>query len=667
MGLDDQHLAPATGKQSTRRQSSNTGPDDHDVVIVIVARTSAEIRHVPCCGVAAGECCCYHATRTIKRGAPMPGIFARRMFVRPAAEPVEGLRPGWSAFGEHREPKLCAVVPSRNHCTALGTISATLKGHGLKVFIIDDGSDEQARSSIAALHAPAQSIEVIRLTENQGKGGAVATGLRHAFERGFTHAVQVDADGQHDLRKLTALIEAALAHPDALISGRPIFDASARRSRLLSRWLTHVWVWVETLSIRIRDSMCGFRVYPLAATLAVLDSEKVGRCMDFDVEIMVRLFWRGVPVVDVPVTVTYPEGNKSNFRMFYDNVLITRMHTRLVFTMLLRMPSILRNRRPATEAPGHWVAIGERGAYCGIKLLSLTYALLGRRGCLTLMWPIVAYFHLTGGKARGYSIAYLRRVHARKGLPPPTWWDSLRHFMSFATKALDTFIARSAPQCCGPIAVNGGEELDRLSAEGKGVLLIVSHLGNSELSRACLSERFRKIINALVYTRHAALYNSIAKIAQPDVEAHTIQVTEVGPATAVVLKERIERGEWIAIAGDRTPLAGEARCSRVAFLGDEAPFSHGPYVLAALMGCPVYLMFCLREGDGHAVYFEHFADRIELPRRNRTKFLAELAARYAQRLEHHCLRSPMQFYNFFDFWSSPVGTAPGAVASAETV
>ena len=589
------------------------------------------------------------------------------MFVRPAAEPVEGLRPGWSAFGEHREPKLCAVVPSRNHCTALGTISATLKGHGLKVFIIDDGSDEPARSSIAALHAPAQSIEVIRLTENQGKGGAVATGLRHAFERGFTHAVQVDADGQHDLRKLTALIEAALAHPDALISGRPIFDASARRSRLLSRWLTHVWVWVETLSIRIRDSMCGFRVYPLAATLAVLDSEKVGRCMDFDVEIMVRLFWRGVPVVDVPVTVTYPEGNKSNFRMFYDNVLITRMHTRLVFTMLLRMPSILRNRRPATEAPGHWVAIGERGAYCGIKLLSLTYALLGRRGCLTLMWPIVAYFHLTGGKARGYSIAYLRRVHARKGLPPPTWWDSLRHFMSFATKALDTFIARSAPQCCGPIAVNGGEELDRLSAEGKGVLLIVSHLGNSELSRACLSERFRKIINALVYTRHAALYNRIVKIAQPDVEAHTIQVTEVGPATAVVLKERIERGEWIAIAGDRTPLAGEARCSRVAFLGDEAPFSHGPYVLAALMGCPVYLMFCLREGDGHAVYFEHFADRIELPRRNRTKFLAELAARYAQRLEHHCLRSPMQFYNFFDFWSSPVGTAPGAVASAETV
>src|SRR5262245_5582207 len=577
---------------------------------------------------------------------------------------VEPLPFASNSFGESMKLKLCAIVPSRNHCTALGTISATLSAHGMNVFIIDDGSDGPARTSIAALHAPAHGIEVIRLAENQGKGGAMAIGLRRAFERGFTHAVQIDADGQHDLLKLTALIKAATAHPGALIAGRPVFDASAPRSRVILRWLTHVWVWVETLSTRIRDSMCGFRVYPLAATVEVLDSERVGRGMDFDSEIMVRLFWRGVPVVHVPVTVTYPEGNTSNFRMLHDNVLITRMHTRLVFTMLLRLASILRNRPPITNAPKHWASIGERGAYCGIKLLSLTYALFGRRGCLTLMWPVVAYFHLTGGEARGYSLAYLRRIHARKGLPPPTWWDSLRHFMSFATKGLDTFIAWSAPQCCGPVAVIGGERLDRLSADVQGVLLIVSHLGNSELSRACLSERFHKVINALVYTRHAALFNRIAKTIRPDVEAHTIQVSEVGPATAIDLKERIERGEWIAIAGDRTPLTGEARCSRVAFLGDEAPFSHGPYVLAALMGCPVYLMFCTREGVGHAVYFEHFADRIELPRHERTEFLKKLAALYAQRLEHHCLRAPMQFYNFFDFWSPHAGSASGAEAAA---
>ena len=553
------------------------------------------------------------------------------------------------------EPKFCAVVPTRNHCEALETVSAALGAHGLNVFIVDDASDESARKSIAALHAPAAGVEVVRLAANQGKGGAVAIGLRHALGRGFTHAVQVDADGQHDLSKLKTLVEAARSYPDALVSGYPVFDDSVPLSRLVSRWLTHVWVWVETLSTRIRDSMCGFRVYPIAATLAVLDSEYVGRRMDFDTEIMVRLFWRGVSIVQVPVAVIYPVGNISNFRIFADNVLITRMHTRLVFTMLWRLPSILRNRPLATDTPTHWASIGERGAYWGIKLVSLTYAALGRRSCLALMWPLVVYFHLTGSKVRGYSLAYLRRIHTQLKLPPPTRWDSLRHYMNFATKILDAFIAWSAPQRSGPITVTGAENLDRLSEEGKGVLLIVSHLGNSELSRARLSERFNRNISVLVHTGHAAMYNRLVKAVRRDVEDFLIQVTDVGPATAIDLRGRIERGEWIAIAGDRTPLTGQARTSRAVFLGDEAPFSHGPYVLAALMDCPVYLMFCLREDGGHTVYFEHFADSIELPRRDRERFLAQLAVRYAKRLEHHCLRAPNQFYNFYDFWAaSPV-------------
>src|SRR5262249_41031442 len=153
--------------------------------------------------------------------------------------------------------------------------------------------------------------------ENQGKGGAVAAGLRHALARGFTHAVQVDADGQHDLSQLASLIEAALAQPDALVSGYPVFDATVPRARLISRWLTHVCVCVDTLSLQIRDSMCGFRVYPIAETLAVLDTETVGQRMDFDPEIMVRLFWRGVPVVQIPVSVSYPKGNASNFRVLH--------------------------------------------------------------------------------------------------------------------------------------------------------------------------------------------------------------------------------------------------------------------------------------------------------------------------------------------------------------
>jgi predicted LPLAT superfamily acyltransferase len=563
--------------------------------------------------------------------------------------------------------RFCAVIPSRNHYRALGQITSALRTLGLVTFIVDDASDEPARATIATMHAPADGVEVIHLERNQGKGGAVMAGLGRAFERGFTHAVQIDADGQHDLQALPSLIEAAARNPEALVSGRPIFDPSVPRHRLLFRWLTHVWVWAETLSTHIADSMCGFRVYPVQATMEVLNSDKVGRRMDFDPEIMVRMFWRGTPVIQVPVRVMYPEANTSNFRLLHDNVLITRMHTKLVFTMLLRLPSILGNRRSIVRRSEHWANIGERGTYLGLRILAVIYNLLGRRISLAMMWPVVAYFYLTRPSIRTQSYAYLRRLHAYRKLPAPTWLNGFRHYLSFAGKALDAFIAWSAPEHCGPVRIEGGEELDELAAKGTGVLLIVSHLGNSELSRARLAERFRTNINVLVYTRHAARYNRLIRSVQTDVQQNTIQVTEIGPEVAIALSERVERGEWLAIAGDRTPIAGQAHTSRVPFLGEEAAFSHGPYILAALMGCPVYLMFCIREANGHTVYFERFAQRVCLPRRDRQAALARLAGKYAQRLEHYCLRAPLQFYNFYDFWGTDADTdLAGELRRAQT-
>jgi GT2 family glycosyltransferase len=244
------------------------------------------------------------------------------------------------------QQQFCAVVPTRNHYEVLGTIVGALRDHGLPVIIVDDGSGEPARVAVAKLHVPEGDVEVIRLDRNLGKGGAVAAGLRHACERGFSHAVQVDADGQHDIAQLAALLAASRARPEAIVSGRAVYDASVPLSRRYGRWVTHFWVWAETLSFRIADSMCGFRVYPLAATLAVLDSEPVGKGMDFDTGIMVRLFWRGVPVVQIRVGVVYPKGNTSNFRLYHDNWLVTRMHASLVVGMLGRLPSILRNRPP---------------------------------------------------------------------------------------------------------------------------------------------------------------------------------------------------------------------------------------------------------------------------------------------------------------------------------
>ncbi|PKU24594.1 glycosyltransferase family 2 protein [Telmatospirillum siberiense] len=240
--------------------------------------------------------------------------------------------------------KICAVVPSHNHWTALAGVIGGLRSAGLPVFIVDDGSAEPARSAIARLHAPEDGVRVHRLAVNRGKGVAVVEAFRLAWEAGFTHALQIDADGQHDLDAVPGLLALAGRHPQALVTGLPRYDASIPPGRRIGRWVTHVWVWVETLSLRISDSMCGFRVYPLAAVHALLGRHKVGRRMDFDTEIMVRLFWEGTPVLGLPVRVTYPPGNISNFDLLRDNWRISVMHSRLVLTMLIRLPSILAHR-----------------------------------------------------------------------------------------------------------------------------------------------------------------------------------------------------------------------------------------------------------------------------------------------------------------------------------
>jgi glycosyltransferase involved in cell wall biosynthesis len=236
--------------------------------------------------------------------------------------------------------KLGAVVPVFNHGGPIGGVVAALRAHGLPVLLVDDASEPGCAAVLDRLaQQPCVSLE--RLPVNQGKGGAVLTGLKRAAQMGWTHALQIDADGQHDSRDVPAFAAAAAAQPQHLICGYPIYDDSVPRARLYGRYATHIWVWINTLSLAIRDSMCGFRIYPLAGTLPVIERQYIGRRMDFDTEIAVRLFWSGMGVSNVPTRVRYPEDGVSHFRVWRDNVLISVMHTRLFFGMLWRAPRLL--------------------------------------------------------------------------------------------------------------------------------------------------------------------------------------------------------------------------------------------------------------------------------------------------------------------------------------
>jgi len=232
------------------------------------------------------------------------------------------------------------VIPVYNHGEAVGAVAANVRAGGLHCILVDDGSSADCAAVLDAL-ARSPEVTLVRLALNQGKGGAMMAGLRAAAAAGYSHALQIDADGQHDARDIPAFLALAAESPDAVICGVPVYDESVPLGRLVGRYATHVWVWINSLSLEIRDSMCGFRVYPLAPVVRLFDETRLGRRMDFDPEVLVRLHWRGVRIVSLPTRVTYPQDGLSHFRLGLDNWLISKMHARLAVGMLLRSPRLL--------------------------------------------------------------------------------------------------------------------------------------------------------------------------------------------------------------------------------------------------------------------------------------------------------------------------------------
>jgi glycosyltransferase involved in cell wall biosynthesis len=237
--------------------------------------------------------------------------------------------------------KLCILIPYYNHPDAIGSVINSLLPYNLNIIIVDDGSGAESKKALFPLLKESKVTSVTRVV-NGGKGAAVITGMREALSQGYTHAVQVDADGQHDLSKIPELINLSKQYPGKIISGMPVYDESVPTNRKLWRYATHILVWIHTLSLEIKDSMCGFRIYPLRKTLEVVDSrKKFGQRMDFDIEILVRSYWAGLHIKQMPVAVSYPIDGVSHFQLFNDNFLITKMHFRLFFGMLLNSLKLL--------------------------------------------------------------------------------------------------------------------------------------------------------------------------------------------------------------------------------------------------------------------------------------------------------------------------------------
>jgi glycosyltransferase involved in cell wall biosynthesis len=225
------------------------------------------------------------------------------------------------------------------------------------VWVVVDGSTDRSGGALLAEAGGEAGLRVLVLPRNRGKGGAVLHGLRLAAEKGFTHVLTMDADGQHPAERIPAFMAASRADPQAMVLGLPVFGPDAPSFRVHGRRVSNWWVGLETGWAGIGDSLCGFRVYPIAPLLEAMGETRWMRRFDFDPEAAVRLSWRGVRAVNLPAPVRYlstAEGGVSHFRYLRDNALLTWMHMRLVAGALRRLPALLRQRgapsRPASPA-----------------------------------------------------------------------------------------------------------------------------------------------------------------------------------------------------------------------------------------------------------------------------------------------------------------------------
>lgn len=311
--------------------------------------------------------------------------------------------------------------------------------------------------------------------------------------------------------------------------------------------------------------------------------------------------------------------------------------------------------QPDAVPPSHWSNIAEVGTARGMLVLLWLHRICGRKLFNIVLYPVCLYFFLFRPGARRASLEFLQ-THAR-AYPgywsrPPGYGQVLKHFYAFGQSILDKTLAWGSPMDESEFEVADPTDLAAFMENERGQLIIGSHLGNLEYCRGFVQRYKQKTINALVYDRNSANFVRVMQGLYPASRIHIYQVSDLDVPLLLQLKNKIDAGEWLFIAGDRVPLSGESRTVLAKFLGRDAPFPVGPYMLARVLQCEVQLMFSYRRGQ--KVYFERipFAQQVILPRGDADEQLRRYAQQYATALERQCAQAPLQWFNFYPYWSS---------------
>ena len=234
------------------------------------------------------------------------------------------------------------VIPVYRHGSTLAAVVKKLTAFNFPIIVVDDGNDEENRSCIEAVEKANPLVTVVTHSKNGGKGQAMISGIKKACEMGLTHILQLDSDGQHDSNRAERFFELSRKNPDAIICGYPEYDENAPKSRVNGRKFANGWIHIVTLSGAIKDAMIGFRIYPIEPFLQMLKHTLyIDKRMGFDIEVLVKMFWRGVKIISEPVKVFYPADGISNYNYFTDSLRLTSVYSRLCIGLIFRMPILL--------------------------------------------------------------------------------------------------------------------------------------------------------------------------------------------------------------------------------------------------------------------------------------------------------------------------------------
>ena len=560
--------------------------------------------------------------------------------------------------------KFAFLVPFYNHPQNIKTLIAALKTYELPVIVVDDGSDEASKLILTELERT-EGILLLTRAQNGGKGIAMKDGFKFALERGFSHVLQIDADFQHDAALIGEFLRQSEAYPQSIVCANPIYGEDAPKSRVHGRKITNFWVAINTLSLGVKDAMCGFRVYPVEQLKKAVAKSKTNR-MEFDIEILVNAVRQGISVRWIDTYVRYEKGGVSHFKMLRDNALISLMHAKCFFSLpKFALGKIWRacgvnsseknvaNAQISVEAQESaeqnlWWKRQERG---GVFFLSLFLSQILPEFALKLIVKIVVWFYYIFSKNERENIAEFRRnLSEFAGGQTIKKTSVFSHFEAFGGAICDKFRVWK-----GKIKDDELEiiDLERIKSEligaQKGQILLTAHLGNVEICKALAArvEGFRMVI--LTYDENSRKFNEVLReISKNGGSVRMMAVNKLDVAAMLELKNIVESGEHIGIMGDRTPLGGD-KAARVKFLGKEASFNYGPYLIAGILGVKISSLWCQKVGGKFRIELVPLASAVKLGR-DKAAAARQYLQIYVRELENRCKQTPTQWFNFFDFW-----------------